>query len=124
MIAAMVARFSFQVAPRMGSPEVGAGRGAARYAAAAELGCCCHAHSHAAAFSARWLSCNYGDRHRAPLGICSLSECVLQDVRAAEVNRLTLQSGKGVWLLLEPRDGAQADAGAAAVVGAAAGAAH
>lgn len=48
----------------------------------------------------------------------------LQDVRAAEVNRLTLQSGKGVWLLLEPRDGAQADASVAAVVGAAAGAAH
>lgn len=46
MIAAMVSRFSFSVAPRMGSP---------------------------------------------------------QDVRAAEINRLTLQSGKGVWLLLEPR---------------------
>lgn len=32
------------------------------------------------------------------------------DVRAAEVNRLTLQSGAGVWLLLEPRGGPAAAA--------------
>ena len=53
MIALLVSRFSFAVAPRMGTPA---------------------------------------------------------DVRSAEVNRLTLQSGCGVWLLLEPRGGGGADA--------------
>lgn len=99
MIAAMVSRFSFRVAPRMGSPEVGAGW---------------HPHSAAVLPTGIAAAC-WQPRHPRPLPFPPASA---QDVRAAEVNRLTLQSGKGVWLLLEPRDAAQGAAAQPAVAGA------
>lgn len=50
------------------------------------------------------LACCWPELHAtlSPLGTHPTRS---QDVRAAEVNRLVLQSGCGVWLLLEPREG-------------------